>query len=407
MNSIHTLKKSLKQIATKPKESLKTIAKQADLENSFTLSPSSKTHSGSTSQLLHIAYFQDKGNAGDTLLPITIQDFFRNEEKLTFENRHAHKRVKNLELKKQLKNKSGIIIGGGGLFLRDTNPNQISGWQWACPTETIREIEIPICLFAVGYNRFRGQDDFGPYFTENVNALAEKSVYFGLRNNGSVQSVKSYLKEELKSKVRYQPCLTTVLAQLYPEHFKEKPENKRPRIGINIAFDRPDLRYKGNEIKILTQFAKAAKALSEKNDIHIILHDETDQQCLAFMRNENVPYTLVNMHRQTPGQIINTYKSIDMMFAMRGHGQMIPFGCQIPTISLISHDKLAWFLQDIGHTEWGIDIHSESDITSAMIDRAEHLLKKSETIVAQIRTSQESLWATSLQNRRDFLNAIK
>ncbi|EDY80502.1 hypothetical protein VDG1235_116 [Verrucomicrobiia bacterium DG1235] len=125
------------------------------------------------------------------------------------------------------------------------------------------------------------------------------------------------------------------------------------------------------------------------------------------MRNENVPYTLVNMHRQTPGQIINTYKSIDMMFAMRGHGQMIPFGCQIPTISLISHDKLAWFLQDIGHTEWGIDIHSESDITSAMIDRAEHLLKKSETIVAQIRTSQESLWATSLQNRRDFLNAIK
>ena len=29
----------------------------------------------------------------------------------------------------------GIVIGGGGLFLKDSNPNNLSGWTWPCPTE--------------------------------------------------------------------------------------------------------------------------------------------------------------------------------------------------------------------------------------------------------------------------------
>ena len=38
---------------------------------------------------------------------------------------------------------------------------------------------------------------------------------------------------------------------------------------------------------------------------------------------------------------------------------MIPFGIHCATISLISHDKVLGFLQDIGHLEWGVELTAE------------------------------------------------
>src|SRR5690606_35253924 len=110
-------------------------------------------------------------------------------------------------------NKSkGVIIGGSGLFLKDTNPNMLSGWQWSCSLEMLKKIRTPITLFAVGYNRFRNQEDFDPVFSEHLNLLAEKSIYIGLRNQGSIINVEKYLTKENKKKVRYQPCPTTIIS---------------------------------------------------------------------------------------------------------------------------------------------------------------------------------------------------
>lgn len=48
-------------------------------------------------------------------------------------------------------------------------------------------------MVAVGYNRFRSQDDFEPYFKDNINKIAEKSIFIGLRNNGSIKALKNYV----------------------------------------------------------------------------------------------------------------------------------------------------------------------------------------------------------------------
>ena len=45
---------------------------------------------------------------------------------------------------------------------------------------------------------------------------------------------------------------------------------------------------------------------------------------------------------------------------MRGHAQMIPFGLRRPIISIISHDKMRFFLKDINCLEWGIDVKSHN-----------------------------------------------
>ena len=73
----------------------------------------------------------------------------------------------------------GLVIGGGGLFLRDTNANQNSGWEWNCSIENLRKIDVPIIVFAVGFNRFRGQEDFDPIFRSHLQELVQKSAFFG------------------------------------------------------------------------------------------------------------------------------------------------------------------------------------------------------------------------------------
>lgn len=45
-------------------------------------------------------------------------------------------------------------------------------------------------MFAVGYNRFRGQEDFDQFFKEHINLFVEKAEFIGLRNHGSIESIK-------------------------------------------------------------------------------------------------------------------------------------------------------------------------------------------------------------------------
>src|SRR5690606_6593805 len=169
----------------------------------------------------------------------------------------------------------GVVIGGGGLFLKDTNKNTVSGWQWPCSIEMLEKIKVPVVLYAVGYNRFRGQEEFEPYFRDNIVAFAEKAEYIGLRNYGSINAIKNYLPETLHSKLRYQPCMTTFLSQLYPELCEY--DNKQDFIAVNAAFDRSHLRFGENIGDILGKTAKVLKEFSNKIPIKFYTHMQTDE----------------------------------------------------------------------------------------------------------------------------------
>ena len=131
-------------------------------------------------KLSHVAAFGLK-NAGDLLLPITLKDLFHTQAGLIpWQNIHVHQIV-NESILRKINKSSGLIIGGGGLFLKDTNKNDLSGWQWSCSLVALSKIKVPIALFAVGYNRFRNQADFDPIFTDHLNKLAEKLVALLLR----------------------------------------------------------------------------------------------------------------------------------------------------------------------------------------------------------------------------------
>jgi hypothetical protein len=251
----------------------------------------------------------------------------------------------------------GVVIGGGGLFLRDTNANSNSGWQWNCPIHQLERITTPIVLFAVGYNRFRNQPDFDPIFAQHLEVLARKSIYIALRNTGSIRAIKNYLPEEIHRKLRFQPCMTTICRKIYPEIDDIKNNtNGEFRLAVNAAFDRPAMRFGKNEAKILGDLAVSIKAASRDAKVELVEHLSDDGHIAPFLRSAGIKFDRVSLMGATPERILNYYSSVNLVIGMRGHAQMIPFGCGTPIVSIVSHDKMRWFLEDIERPEWGIEV---------------------------------------------------
>ncbi len=347
-------------------------------------------------------------NAGDTLLFEATRILFdRFLGPIEWKLEALWKEV-DTEKVHQLNEKShAILVGGGGLFLRDQAGADASrsGWQWNCAPERIREFSIPLIVFGVGYNRFRNQSDFDPVFADHITALVEQSAFFGLRNHGSIEAIREYLPPELRSRVVYQPCPTTIAAHLYPAATPSEVSPKEGRrLVLNAAFDRREMRFGTNEERVLTQLAEVMREChAEGWDIVLANHKPQDAEMGRFLEAAGVPYTEQNLAATYPADIVTWYRDADLVVGMRGHAQMIPFGLHRPIVSIISHDKMQWFLDDIGHPEWGVDVRSQYF--------AEELLGTIRAVATNpqvpemLLQAQEKLWQVTSENMR-FLTGV-
>lgn len=350
--------------------------------------------------MVHIAA-DTTANAGDYILVRSLKRLVEHEINQNIHWSNVDVRATVTESFIEACNRSqGVIIGGGGFFLKDTNPNDISGWQWPCSLEDMDKIEAPIYVLGVGYNRFRGQEEFDPCFTESINKFVEKSKIFGLRNYGSIRAVRNYLRDDLKDKVVYHPCATTVLSKLY-----ELPECKsvqHPFIALNCAFDRAQMRYGDKMDAVMIQIAHVCKKLSENYKIKCYIHCPPDELVCPYLEQENVSFEKVYLNKEmTENEYLRYFTEPELVLAIRGHAQMIPFGCKTPTVSMISHDKLAWFLEDIGHPEWGVEV-LDNDFEEKLLYISEYMLENREQICNEIEDAQERLWNIMTENLKSI-----
>ncbi len=302
---------------------------------------------GKHPQATHITYWRAQ-NAGDTMLSFCVRQFLPIQN---WEIRTVTESI-NDDVIRQINETDLLVIGGGGLFLPDTNANSVSGWQWAISEEQLERIQVPIIVFSVGYNYFKGQKN-SELFIRSINALVRKASFVGLRNMGSVKAIREILDDSLREKVVFQPCVTTVINKLFAV---KKKENTR-KVGVNIAFDREEQRYGAYKEIILEKIAKAVSEISQSGyKICYIAHCDEDLKFLEFLDRLNIDYKLYNLTCALPGEIVSCYHNMSIVLGMRGHAQMIPFGMGCRIISLGTHDKMKWFLEDIGAMEWYVDM---------------------------------------------------
>lgn len=327
-----------------------------------------------TGYVEHFGVHMPRNNAGDTVLFDMVERLFDNQiTPFQWHLTNLRKRVDDTDVDRINQTARAVLVGGGGLFMKNENPQSPSGWQWNITVDQVRRIRPPLILFAVGYNQFRGAEPLGRKFEEHLEATIDQAMFVGLRNSGSIAGLKAHLPEALHSKLRLQPCMTTTLKHYVPVANIAPAEGSRD-IAINLAFDQRHLRFGGNEDRILADIAKILKhAISLGYRLHAAVHSWDDDPMVDFLRKERIDARVTRLNLDGPQKIVGFYARMPLTIGMRGHAQMIPFGCGNAIYSVISHNKMKYFLDDIGHPEWGADVQSGAFVEHAIdfLDRFE------------------------------------
>lgn len=347
----------------------------------------------------HFGVHDPRNNAGDTVLFAVIEDLF---DSALGTQRWFRSRLRDgvaaADISRLNADARAVLVGGGGLLISDTYPNPASGWQWKIGLEELHALTPPLVLFAIGYNQFRGADPFPAIFREHLAATVEKSAFFGMRNTGSIERTRTYLPEHLRGRVVLQPCMTTVLNRFHRYFLKPRPTLKPKRLALNLAFDRADKRYGAGFEEIGKNIVEAMRwAVQEKWEVVLALHAWDDDPIVPLFRNSGVPVTIKRLNLCSADEIVRFYAEMPLTIGMRGHSQMIPFGCGNAILSLISHDKLGFFLKDIGRPEWGVEISSPS-IKDDIIDRIRGFNLARDAVAADIDALIGSQWDITCRN---------
>ncbi|MGY3058678.1 hypothetical protein ACVWZD_002923 [Streptomyces sp. TE3672] len=343
-----------------------------------------------------------QGNAGDKLLPESVRlAFGRDTGPQRWHSIHAHRLFDEAALER-VNERRGLVIGGGGLFIPDTAPNGNSGWQWNVPDELLDRIDVPVMVYAVGFNAFDGQA-YGhgrERFLSSLRRLVERASFFGLRNHGSIEKVRELLPASLHDKVRFQPCPTTVTRQLVDGW--ADPVRREDTVLINAAYDRSGLRFGHDYGHFLAEMATAVRELGTRAEVQCVAHSLDDERIAFDLRREHgIALPVIPMYDFDNDAIRDTYARTKLVIGMRGHAGMIPFGCGTPIISLISHPKMAYFLADIDRPEWGISVH-DRHLGARLAERAAGLLDDHAATVADVHGRQQELWKVTEANAADL-----
>ncbi|MFI9600498.1 polysaccharide pyruvyl transferase family protein [Streptomyces sp. NPDC052043] len=367
--------------------------------------PEPRQPAAAADQLAHVALFAEgQENAGDKVLPEAVRMCFDTDTgPRRWYQQPVHRLVDEAALE-QLNARRGVIVGGGGLFLPDTSPNGNSHWQWNVPDGILARITAPLAVFAVGYNVFDGQLYRRGRFAESLRALVERSAFFGLRNHGSIERVRELLPGELRDRVRYQPCPTTVARHLLPGRFD--PAERSDTVLLNCAYDRAGLRFGHDYGHFLAQMATALRELRERTDVRYAAHMPADEKFVHDLRREHgIGLPVEPLYDMSNDTVRDLYGRARLVIGMRGHAGMIPFGCGTPILSLVSHPKLAYFLSDIGREEWGLSVH-DRELGPRLTERAAALLDDHAAAVADVHDAQKFLWETTRSNIDELQEAF-
>jgi len=346
-------------------------------------------------KITHITYYRGWENTGDTVLSKCVRDVFNNHyHGIRWNLKKITKQV-NINLLSQINNSQCVVLGGGGVLIPDTNKNSISGWQWAVNKEQLDNISVPIILYAIGYNYFPKQKP-EQFFIDNLKYIIEKSQFIGLRNYGSIEKVSELVGADLAKKLKFQPCPTTVIRKIY----KIPPKIRSKNIAVNIAYDRYEKRFGTDIYIILDQISLALKSLELKGyNIFNVCHLNDDSRFELSLDKNDVTYTTKYLNYKLPMEVYKFYNEMELVIGMRGHAQMIPFGLNCKIISLGSHDKMRWFLEDIDCKDWYINLHEDiNNITNRILGVANYQLSNHELIYKKLCEKQDYLFDITNNN---------
>jgi polysaccharide pyruvyl transferase WcaK-like protein len=194
--------------------------------------------------------------------------------------------------------------------------------------------------------------------------------------------------------------MTTICQKLYPNLINDVSVDENV-IVLNCAFDRIDKRLKGRSDEVLLNLALATRELSKSFTILYYAHSPSDEAMLPYLDQVGIPYELMKLYNVPPQEVLVAYSRVALAVGMRGHAQMIPFGCGTPIVSLISHDKVRWFLEDINCESWGIEMLA-ANFKDQLLCKISDVMTKQIKVRLRIEELQRKLLCITKKNVQNF-----
>ncbi len=310
------------------------------------------------------------GNFGDKALFPVVRDAFRvlggtaeadGTPNFTFASSAALRReVDEAAVARINATADAVVIGGGGLFLQDTNPNRLSGWQWKISPEALAALDVPLIVYALGDNRFPGQPDFDELMRTHVGQVLDQSVFFGLRNTGSMTTMSALLGEQ--DRIIFQPCPTTILDHLYAPLAGSRPDPRQKTVAIQMLVHARQIAAGYDAETIHEATVRAARILVSTGWTVVSTPFHPDDAEVSHRLITEVPEVeevRLYGHDVDFFSGLELFTSVPYVLGGRGHAQMIPFGVGAIPVSVDLHAKLRYFAADIGHPELVVPVEPE------------------------------------------------
>ena len=334
-------------------------------------------------RVAHIFVSNVETNSGDFLIGLATKEYFREKilktrRKLLFTNFNCREsELYSKEQISELNEYDFIIVGGGGLILPDSAPNEISCWQWVIPLENYELITAPIYVISIGYNLFYGQTIGMPsresmveetsrlqIFQDNIAELIERATHFSMRHEGDRLKLVELLGANFENKIQFELCPTIWFVEKYWKPRLQQDQQKY--IAIEIKDDRPWRRYykigKEHYYEELLRFVQWCIETDRK--ILYLSHDGS-KDFFRYLTSKNINIPFLDNSCANAELILQNYSKIHTLLCSAGHSQMISHALGIRVVSLVSHPKLRYFCEDIGNHEF-IEINQANNVCSLL-----------------------------------------
>lgn len=273
-------------------------------------------------------------NFGDNALAYGVESLFLKyfRQNCQFIREDVHSTIFDRQKINEINNKYDLLlVGGGGLI--DTGYSGNEYMLFTVNHNGLNEFTKPLICFGLGFNNW--QNLRLPVGTINeLKTIEEKALSFSVRNDGSKERLSEYGFDfdEIPDPGFF--C--------YGNH--PKPEIDGKYVLIQLAYDTPKERLTDdNFVRNIIQVCK--KLLKSGYKVILAPHTYPDieicKQLKETIADKNLIvwnwYEIIREDNVSAG--LGYYSHAKFVIAMRGHGQIIPIGMNVPVISIINHPK--------------------------------------------------------------------
>lgn len=366
-------------------------------------------------RVLHVASFT--GNIGDNANHIGFRPWFQSQvgrpvEWTSLEIREFYWKEREWDdTFVALANTYDLVVIGGGNYFELWVESSPTGTSIAIAPQIFAKLTVPIFFNALGVDPGQGVPEVSLVrFTAFLDTLLADSCFLvSVRNDGAHDNFRHYLGDERANAVHRVPD---------GGFFTPTPEpaNKSDgvyRIGVNIASDMPEVRFRGfgsdNAISgFVNEFAKTIQTLNQNHpqaefvlfphifrDIEII--SQLMSQLPDRLRRTRLSVAPYGCGDQAALASLAIYASCDLVLAMRFHANVCPIGMGRQTIGLSCYPQIENLYKELNQPERAIDV-SQPGFAEPLIIAANQALIAPETFPS----SPEDALQTARVLRDDF-----